>query len=342
MKRKISTTRDATKRSSKTNNDTTTLQTKATTATTIPKNDSLTELVVSEETMRTVEAMLDDKRIYQTITKSGWCIREGMGHLMEADGGSLAQVIRTHGPPKVYKSINEAANKDKSSDTSADNDDVDNTTNTGCFHSLCRIIVGQQLAGAAAKTMFRRLLETTNHNLTPSTILELANRDFEEHLRGPARLSNSKAKAIVDLARHFDENKLDDTFLTTGPCEEVRERLLSVKGLGPWSCDMFQLFHTERADLLPVGDLGVRKGMQKQFGLQGTGKGKALDPKKDLDLLLQVAEPFRPYRALFSIYMWQVADTKDFTQDDNDDTAKASSKAKTKTSKKKTTKKTKK
>ena len=76
--------------------------------------------------------------------------------------------------------------------------------------------------------------------------------------------------------------------------------LLVVKGIGAWSVDMFLLFGLNRPDILPTGDLGVRKGMRTYFGL---------DELPDPELMERLASPWRPYRSVASWYMWRVAET---------------------------------
>jgi DNA-3-methyladenine glycosylase II len=77
--------------------------------------------------------------------------------------------------------------------------------------------------------------------------------------------------------------------------------LLPVRGIGPWSVDMFLMFFLARPDVLPVGDLGIRKAMQIEYGL-------AELPKPDQ--MEQIAEPWRPHRSLASLYLWESLDNR--------------------------------
>ncbi|KAG7355164.1 DNA-3-methyladenine glycosylase II [Nitzschia inconspicua] len=280
-----------------------------------------------------------------TRTKSGWCLREGLTHIMTVDNGRMVPIIQKHGLPLIYETTTTSSIQRKTTTTcrhsvkedkevpttdSSINENLDQWQKNqpqNCFQSLCRIIAGQQLAGAAAKTVWNRLQEATGHNLTPTTVLHLAEQGMEVHLQKPAGLSAAKARSIVALAKAFQketssDNKntvndkidipnLSDEFLTTEPDVQVRETLLRVKGVGPWSCDMFMMFYLERPDILPVGDLGVRKGIAKLFQLRGNAKGGSLCPKKDRQLIETTLAPYRPYQSLVAYYMWRVADTKD-------------------------------
>jgi DNA-3-methyladenine glycosylase II len=123
----------------------------------------------------------------------------------------------------------------------------------------------------------------------------------------------------VDLAEKFEAGILNDAFLQTASEHDVREALLQVKGIGPWSCDMFLLFYLERPDVMPLGDLGVRKGIAKHFGVRGSGKQGSLCPKKDVDKMNDAVKAYAPYRSLLSFYMWKVVDTPDFFVGDDSD-----------------------
>lgn len=258
-------------------------------------------LVMTHKESELVANLLKDAGINLTTTKGSWCLHEGLSHIISVNDQSLQPIVLLNGPPRVYESL-ECRHQDAVQGMKAPKT---------CFESLCRIVAGQQLAGAAAQAVWRRLLETTEQELTPRAILDLAQRDLTEMLQRPAGLSGAKARSILDLADKFEAGILSDTFLQTASETRVREALLKVRGIGPWSCDMFLLFYLERPDILPLGDLGVRKGIAKHFGLRGTGKGGALCLKKDFDRMNDAVKPFTPYRSLLSFYMWKVADTKD-------------------------------
>jgi 3-methyladenine DNA glycosylase/8-oxoguanine DNA glycosylase len=254
-----------------------------------------------------VEKALLNAGISQTRTKGGWCLKEGLLHICLVDGGRLLPLVEQHGPPTYYHSLKHCRHEN----SATENMKAPSTA----FQSLCRIVAGQQLAGAAAQAVWKRLLETTQDNLTPTTILSLVeNEGLVDRLQKPAGLSLAKAKSIVDLAQHFVRGDLsEESFLLSSSSSEssVRESLLQVKGLGPWSCDMFLMFTLEKSNILPVGDLGVRKGLSRHFSLRGSAKQGSLCPKKDLHLIQTTAQAFEPYQSLLSFYMWKAADVVD-------------------------------
>ena len=220
----------------------------------------------------------------------------GLAHVAKADGGRLKKIVDQHGPPGYLE---------------------EQVAEDSACGALCRIVVGQQLAGAAAASIWRRTLgELCPRGFDRAELLSRAEGDdgFDEETRSACGLSRAKARAIVAVCQAFAAGDLSDSFLRDAPVEELRERLCAVKGVGPWSCDMYLIFDLKRPDVLPLGDLGVRNGAQRFFGVSGHGKNGSLDPKKDRVKLEALFAPYAPYRSLASYYMWRVADTKAFNQ----------------------------
>lgn len=281
-----------------------------------------------------VKELFEASGIVQTTTKGGWCLQEGLTRVLEVDQSrQLLPVLQKHGLPSFYSVVNDATSCRHAKTTA-----VSSTKPRDCFQSLCRIIAGQQLAGAAAQAMWHRLIKVveatsssnisgtnsssngaddSSQTLTPEAILFLAEKGVEDNLRKPAGLSGAKARSVVALAQAFADGDVTEAFLTapTSTEDEIRSKLLPIKGIGPWTCDMFLMFYLEKGNVLPVGDLGVRKGMAKFFGLRGKGYKGSLCNIKDKAVMEQVMAPYEPYQSLISYYMWAVADTKDFYRD---------------------------
>jgi DNA-3-methyladenine glycosylase II len=163
--------------------------------------------------------------------------------------------------------------------------------------SLARAIVYQQLSGKAAATIWGRVLELYPRRRFPAPRAILATPDAQLRAAG---MSTAKAAALKDLARHVVEKRLVPSRLPGATDEEVAAMLLPVRGIGPWSVDMFLMFSLARPDVLPVGDLGVRKGMQRHWKLR-----KLPEPER----MRQLAAPWRPYRSVASWYMWRLVET---------------------------------
>jgi DNA-3-methyladenine glycosylase II len=163
------------------------------------------------------------------------------------------------------------------------------------YGALVRTIVGQQLSTKAARTIYTRLVGLFGDN--PPTPAELIAAE-EADLRA-AGLSRQKIGYLRDLAHRVHHGELELEILHELSDEEVTARITAVKGLGQWSADMFLMFHLRRPDVLPVGDLGIRRAVEKAYGLP------ALPEADDLRTL---AAPWRPWRTLACLYLWKLLD----------------------------------
>jgi DNA-3-methyladenine glycosylase II len=160
------------------------------------------------------------------------------------------------------------------------------------YGALVRTIVGQQLSVAAARAIYGRLTERFGGRTpTPEEILAA---DAEE-LRAAAGLSRAKVGFLRSLAEHVISGDLELARMGELSDEDVIAELVAVKGLGMWSAQMFLMFHLERPDVLPTGDLGIRRAMQRAYGL---------DSLPDPIVMEQIAEPWRPHRTLACRYLW--------------------------------------
>lgn len=143
-----------------------------------------------------------------TITKDGWCLKEGMSHILDVDtSGRLLSLAQQTGLPGIYTLVEDASCRHDEGGVSANA----SRKPQDCFQSLCRIIAGQQLAGAAAKAVWMRLTSVADP-LTPESISTLIGKGMEEHLRKPAGLSNSKARSIGALSDAFQSGDLSEEF----------------------------------------------------------------------------------------------------------------------------------
>jgi DNA-3-methyladenine glycosylase II len=165
------------------------------------------------------------------------------------------------------------------------------------YGALVRSIVGQQLSTKAARTIYERMSALfEGHTPTPGEILAA---DPDE-IRA-AGLSRPKVKYLRDLAERVRDGRLELDRLTEMPDNEVSAQLTAVKGLGQWTADMFLIFHLRRPDVLPVGDLGVRRAVEQAYELEGLPDAPALE---------RIAEPWRPHRSLASLYLWRSLDNE--------------------------------
>jgi DNA-3-methyladenine glycosylase II len=161
------------------------------------------------------------------------------------------------------------------------------------YGALLRSIVGQQLSTRAARAIYGRLTDRYGGRTPmPVEVLE----DDPDELRLAAGLSHAKVRYLRSLAEHVLDGSLDLERLDSLPDDEVIAALVAVKGIGPWSAQLYLMFHLGRPDVIAVGDLGLRKAVMLRYELP-----QLPDPAT----MERIAEPWRPYRTLASRFLWR-------------------------------------
>lgn len=161
------------------------------------------------------------------------------------------------------------------------------------YGMLIRSIVGQQLSTKAAGAIYNRLLERFGGRPpTPEEVLA----DDPDGLRLAAGLSHAKVRYLRSLAEHIVDGSLQLDRLHDLPDEEVSAELVAINGIGQWSADMFLMFHLRRPDVLPAGDLGIRRAVMVRYDLPAMPKPAEVT---------EIGEPWRPHRTLACIYLWR-------------------------------------
>lgn len=166
------------------------------------------------------------------------------------------------------------------------------------FAHLARNIVYQQLSGGAAATIHGRLLALLDTEVPePSAVLA----QTDEALRG-CGLSAAKIRAIRDLAERVQDGRLPLDGIASLTDDAVIEALVAVRGIGPWTAQMFLMFRLGRPDVLPVLDLGVRKGAQRIYRMRTLPDAARLE---------HVARNWRPWSSVASWYCWRALELDD-------------------------------
>jgi DNA-3-methyladenine glycosylase II len=161
------------------------------------------------------------------------------------------------------------------------------------YGALLRSIVGQQLSTKAARAIYARLTDRFGGRTpTPVEVLE----DDPEELRQAAGLSHAKVAYLRSLAEHVINGTLELERLDQLPDEEVIAELVAVRGIGVWSAHMFLMFHLGRPDVLPVGDLGIRRAIMLRYELPELPAAAEME---------RIAEPWRPHRTLACRFLWR-------------------------------------
>jgi DNA-3-methyladenine glycosylase II len=195
-------------------------------------------------------------------------LKKAMQHLQVADP-VLAPVIARFGPPTF-------------------------TPHTDYYWELVDSIISQQLSMKAAHTIEQRFLDLFGGKVPQPK--QLLNKTVDE-LRAVG-MSGAKAKYVLDLARHIDEGLLVVDRLPNLPNDEIVRELVAVKGIGEWTAHMFMIFALGRLDILPIGDLGIKNGVQKLYNLP------AVPTAADLTALA-AKNNWHPYESVASWYVWQ-------------------------------------
>lgn len=164
------------------------------------------------------------------------------------------------------------------------------------YGALVRAIVGQQLSTKAAHAIHQRLLDLFEGR--PPTPDELLGFD-PEPLRSAAGLSRAKVTFLRSLAEHVISGELELDRVAELPDEDVVAELTAVKGVGVWTAHMFLMFQLGRPDVLPVGDLGIRRAVERAYRLRDLPSAGELEA---------LAEPWRPHRTAACLHLWRSLD----------------------------------
>ncbi|CAL9192803.1 unnamed protein product [Musa hybrid cultivar] len=199
-------------------------------------------------------------------------IAAALRHLRAADP-HLARVIDAHEPP-LFQCLHPP------------------------FHALARSILYQQLAFKAATSVYTRFLSLCGGEagVVPEAVLAL-----NPHQLRQIGVSGRKASYLHDLARKYHNGILSDAAIVAMDDKSLFTMLTMVKGIGAWSVHMFMIFSLHRPDVLPVGDLGVRKGVQMLYSLEDVPRPSQME---------QLCERWRPYRSVGSWYMWRLGEAR--------------------------------
>ena len=161
---------------------------------------------------------------------------------------------------------------------------------TDPFHALLHAIIAQQLSTKAARTIEGRFSALFEGNPTPVAVARVS----DEQLRAVG-FSGQKVKYVRDLCARIVDGSLKLHALDAMTDDDVIQALTSVKGIGRWTAEMFLMFRLHRPDVLPVGDLGIVKAVQRAYKLRTLPS-----PER----LTKIGETWRPYRSVACWYLW--------------------------------------
>jgi DNA-3-methyladenine glycosylase II len=161
----------------------------------------------------------------------------------------------------------------------------------GPFGALVRAIVFQQLAGRAAVAIHGRVRALVDGTLSPASLAAVS----DDALRA-AGLSAAKLAALRDLSTKVLDGSVTLDGTSRRSDDEIIDQLVTVRGIGRWTAEMYLIFELRRLDVWPVDDLGVR---------QGYGIAWSIDPPPTARQLQPLGDRFRPYRSVVARYCWE-------------------------------------
>ncbi|KAK4794558.1 hypothetical protein SAY86_012552 [Trapa natans] len=166
------------------------------------------------------------------------------------------------------------------------------------FLALTKSILYQQLAYKAGTSIYSRFVALCGgeHGVVPEAVLSLNPQQLRQ-----IGISGRKASYLHDLARKYQNGILSDSSIVNMDDKSLFTMLTMVNGIGSWSVHMFMIFSLHRPDVLPINDLGVRKGVQMLYGLEELPKPSQMD---------HLCEKWRPYRSVASWYLWRLSESK--------------------------------
>ena len=164
------------------------------------------------------------------------------------------------------------------------------------FKALVRSIIYQQLSGKSAFAIYSRYLQLFNSTEFPSPQQVIAIPDSHYTSIG---LSRQKTCYIKEIAQAFSNKEIVPENIPKLKDDEVRKQFIKIKGIGPWTIDMFLMFTLNRPDILPVNDLGIQKGFKLFF---------RLNELPDEKFMVEKAKKWKPFRTIACWYLWKLVD----------------------------------
>ena len=156
---------------------------------------------------------------------------------------------------------------------------------------LVKAIIEQQLSGTVARTILGRFIQIYGKFPTPQQVSETPNVKLRK-----VGISFTKIKYIKELSKKITRNEINLKKISKLSDEEIVEELVKLNGIGRWTAQMYLMFSLQRLDVLPVDDLGIKKGIMKLFSLNELPDAKTVE---------RYSARWKPYRSIASWYIWQ-------------------------------------
>jgi DNA-3-methyladenine glycosylase II len=171
-------------------------------------------------------------------------------------------------------------------------------SNGDVYGALVRSIISQQLSVKAAATIYGRFLDLFENNYPHhDQVIKM-----EPETMRTVGLSRQKSGYIQNVATFFLEDNIEDIDWSSESDEDIIQTLTQIKGVGTWTVEMILMFTLDRPDVFPVGDLGIQQAIVSLYDVKA-------EKKEMKSRLIEIAEPWRPYRTLACKYLWEWKDS---------------------------------
>jgi len=164
------------------------------------------------------------------------------------------------------------------------------------FRSLVSSIISQQLSNKAASTILRRFVEIFEKDKFPSPE-DIVNTP--KHRIRKAGLSNMKTSYVVGLSEAVINQEIQLEELSSKTNDQIKIELTKLRGIGPWTAEMFLMFCLNRPDIFPLTDLGIQKGFTRLLGMKNLAKAR---------FMKSYSKRWKPFRTTVSLYLWEIVD----------------------------------
>ena len=171
------------------------------------------------------------------------------------------------------------------------------TSRGEAYETLLRAIVGQQISVKAAASVWNKIVDLIKI-IEPNKVLSTSKEKLK--LCG---LSKQKTQYILNISEHFKINNIiDDTYWEERTYLSVYEELITIKGIGPWTAEMFGMFYLLEKDIFPLKDVGILIAM---YQLYNNGE------RIDIDKIVKISDTWKPYRSVACWFLWRSIDSEE-------------------------------
>ena len=171
------------------------------------------------------------------------------------------------------------------------------TTRGDALETLMRSIVGQQISVKAAASVWQKIIDLLEE-IKPDNVLLVG----FDNLRS-CGLSKQKTQYIINIAEHFKSHNINnESYWDDREFSNIYDELITIKGIGPWTAEMFGMFYLLERDIFPLKDLGILKAINQLYCVDGV-------PLK-IDQVVAISDRWKPYRTVASWYLWRSIDNE--------------------------------